>query len=119
MKKVIYFLTSSIASFLLAGCAQSTAINQPSEPESAAKSAEMIVVPYLCEQVVGEIEVRFFPVQAVAILNLAGESHELQGQRAASGFWYRNDQYNLRGKGRDAWLEINGQAPIDCKDVSK
>src|SRR5690554_6355397 len=68
------------------------------------------------EEGIGQIEVRFFPVHGVAVLVLDGNNHELQQQPAASGFWYSNGKYTLRGKGAvDAWLEIGRRTPIDCQ----
>lgn len=77
---------------------------------------EVNIALYQCEQGIGQIEVRFFPVHGVAVLVLDGNNHELQQQPAASGFWYSNGKYTLRGKGAvDAWLEIGRRAPIDCQ----
>lgn len=38
----------------------------------------------------------------------------LKGQRPASGIWYAGDGMTLRGKGRDARFEVEGQAPVHC-----
>jgi membrane-bound inhibitor of C-type lysozyme len=43
-----------------------------------------------------------------------GKTATLSKQAEASGFWYRNDQYDLRGKGSDAILAIQGHKPIAC-----
>ena len=37
-----------------------------------------------------------------------GEEIELVGQKPASGIWYKNDQYELRGKGEDVELTKDG-----------
>ncbi|MFV1919481.1 MliC family protein [Sphingomonas sp. MJ1 (PH-R8)] len=38
----------------------------------------------------------------------------LKGKRPASGIWYAGDGMTLRGKGRDASFEVEGQAPVHC-----
>lgn len=38
----------------------------------------------------------------------------LPQQITASGFWYKNAQYELRGKGREATLTIAGRKPVKC-----
>lgn len=38
-----------------------------------------------------------------------GEQIELQGQTPASGIWYKNDQYELRGKGEEVQLTKDGK----------
>lgn len=38
-----------------------------------------------------------------------GEQIELAGEKAASGIWYKNEQYELRGKGLNLELKKNGK----------
>lgn len=38
-----------------------------------------------------------------------GEQIELIGQKPASGIWYKNDQYELRGKGEEVELTKDGK----------
>lgn len=38
-----------------------------------------------------------------------GKEMELEGQKAASGIWYKNDEYELRGKGENLELSKNGK----------
>lgn len=37
------------------------------------------------------------------------ETIELQGQKPASGIWYKNDHYELRGKGEEIELTKDGK----------
>lgn len=43
-----------------------------------------------------------------------GESVRLPSERPASGIWYRNPRYELRGKGRSAMLTRGRAMPVDC-----
>ena len=45
---------------------------------------------------------------AKAYLN-GGEQIDLVAEKAASGFWYKNDQYELRGKGEKLELTKDGE----------
>lgn len=38
-----------------------------------------------------------------------GEQIDLKGERTASGIWYKNDTYELRGKGDDLELTKDGE----------
>lgn len=129
--KPLVILSLSIAALMLSACGlQHQAEETKPTPVAKEKTKEEIrkkelkikehtevnIALYQCEQGIGQIEVRFFPVHGVAVLVLDDITHELQQQPAASGFWYSNGKYSFRGKGAtEAWLEIGRRAPIDCK----
>ncbi len=118
-------LTFSVAALILSACSiqQQPVIQEATTTQTAPQKTklrikghtEVSIVMYQCEQDIGQIEVRFFPHHGVAVLVLEEVTHEMQEQRAASGFWYSNGKYTIRGKGTDAWLEIGRRAPIDCQ----
>ncbi|KAF7598909.1 MAG: hypothetical protein CGU28_08550 [Candidatus Dactylopiibacterium carminicum] len=102
MKKTVL----SLLAFALAACA--------SVPEGMQKETPMNRVHYRCAS--GEqIEVRYFPLQGVAVLVREGRTLELQQQVSASGFWYSNGPTSLRGKGQQLTLEIGRMVPIQCE----
>src|SRR5690554_2834950 len=91
-----------MGSLLLFACTseepQLTVIDPSTDVENAPVApVEKIIQYYQCQQNIGEIEVRFFPIHGVAVLILDGHNHELQQQIAASGFWYSNAKYHFRG----------------------
>lgn len=45
----------------------------------------------------------------IATLKLDNETIELNRQRAASGIWYKNENYKLRGKGDKIELQKKGK----------
>lgn len=61
------------------------------------------------------IEVRFFPLQGVAVLVRGGNTIELQQEPAASGFRYSNGTNTILGKGDELRLEIGRMVPINCR----
>ena len=55
-----------------------------------------------------QLEMAFNNTKGTATINLNGETIELVQEKAASGIWYTNDTYELRGKGNDFELRKNG-----------
>lgn len=58
----------------------------------------------------GEIlDMTFNNTKDIATVVFNGETVELKGQRPASGIWYKNDHYELRGKGEEVELSKDGK----------
>ncbi|WP_452221227.1 MliC family protein [Lacinutrix salivirga] len=62
------------------------------------------------------LEMVFNNTKGTAVLNLNGESIELNSEKPASGIWYKNENYELRGKGNDIQLSKNGEVIFEHKD---
>ncbi len=62
------------------------------------------------------IDLAFDNNKGTATVNLNGETIELKQERAASGIWYKNDIYELRGKGNDVQLTKEGKVIFDHVD---
>lgn len=54
------------------------------------------------------MELTFNNTKGTVTLNFNGETSELVAQKSASGMWYKNDMYELRGKGNDLELKKDG-----------
>lgn len=91
-----------------AATTDSTASNLPAK-DSIATAATDIVKSTLKDSSGKTVEVTFDNSKDIAILVFNGESLELKGQRPASGIWYKNDHYELRGKGDDIQLSKDGK----------
>ena len=63
-----------------------------------------------------KLEMIFNNTEGTATLNFNGETIELVQQRAASGIWYNNENYELRGKGNDIELTKDGKIVFEHKD---
>lgn len=48
-----------------------------------------------------------------------GSSFSLPQQPAASGFWYSNGRYELRGKGEELQFAIGRMAPVNCRNAGE
>ena len=49
------------------------------------------------------------PIKGVATVNFNGETIEMMQEKSASGVWFKNDTYELRGKGNDLELTKDGK----------
>ena len=56
-----------------------------------------------------KLEMSFNNTKNTATLKLDGEIIELVGQKSASGIWYKNDSFELRGKGKNVVLTKEGK----------
>lgn len=63
-----------------------------------------------------EIEITFNNTAGTATVNYEGKTIELQQEKAASGFWFKNDTYELRGKGNDVDFSKDGEVIFSHKD---
>ena len=63
-----------------------------------------------------KLDISINNTKGTATLNFKGEVIELAQERAASGIWYKNDMYELRGKGNDIELKKEGKVVFDHED---
>lgn len=97
--------TMFLSSLLLPGC---SSLSGQGDPASERR------VVFACDD--GEtVEVRYFPLQGVAVLVRHGKTIELQQQPSGSGFIYSNGPSTVRGKGDEISVEIGRRVPIMCK----
>ncbi|MCS4301621.1 MliC family protein [Chryseobacterium sp. BIGb0232] len=119
MKKNIFGM-AVLAALTLTSCKQEKATPEASSETQSAESvnndsiiaaapANDIVKSTLKDNSGKTLEVTFDNTKDIATLVFNGESLELKGQRPASGIWYKNDHYELRGKGDDVQLSKDGK----------
>ena len=63
-----------------------------------------------------KLEMTFNNAKGKATLNFNGETIKLVAQKAASGIWYKNENYELRGKGNDIELKKDGNIVFTHRD---
>lgn len=94
-----------LCSLFLLGC---TSISSQAEPTGEHRAQ------FVCDD--GEtVEMRYFPLQGVAVVVRHGNTIELQQQPSGSGFIYSNGPNTVRGKGDEIMIEIGRRVPIKCK----
>lgn len=84
--------------------------------ENVDNSSDDIVTTTLTSKDGKTLEMTFNNTEGTATVNLDGETTVLDQQRAASGIWYKNDQYELRGKGNDIQLTKDGNVIFEHQD---
>ena len=63
-----------------------------------------------------KLEITFNNTNATTSLNFNGETIELVAQKSASGIWYKNEDYELTGKGNDIELKKDGKVVFTHRD---
>ena len=105
-----------LATLLLSSC---TGSSSKENKETATKEVvvdDISKVSYV-DQDGKELEVAFNNTNETATFTFEGETAELAQQKAASGIWYKNDTYELRGKANDIDLLKDGEIIFSHKDV--
>lgn len=105
-----YFAPSLVllASLLLTACEDRSG-TAPAGTAHAAEQAQGEIVNATARSADGQVlQMQFNNALDTATLLLGGQTIKLSGQRPASGIWYANSEYELRGKGGDVELKRNG-----------
>lgn len=84
--------------------------------ETTEKDADEVVTIISTDKAGNKLEVSFNDMKGTATLNFDGEIIELVEQKAASGFWYKIENYELTGKGNDIELKKDGKVVFAHKD---
>lgn len=85
----------------------------PAEAGADGDRPAVVAATYGCEGGV-RFTVRFDTISDVARIRIDGKSATLDGQRPASGIWYKGNGYELRGKGKAATLTPPNGSPLRC-----
>ncbi|WP_131535867.1 MliC family protein [Pedobacter nototheniae] len=113
MKRV--FTIAIIGGLFLASCNSDSKKGETNNTDTTTVKEETITDSLVNED--GSKLVMFFNnTKNTATILLNGEKIELEGQKPASGIWYKNDHYELRGKGRDLELTKDGKIVFTHKD---
>ncbi len=116
MKKKI--LTIAILATVASSACTGTSTKDNAATTTAIETVDddIVTMPYTDKD--GEnLEVVYNNTKGTATLHFKGEIIELEQQKAASGIWYKNDQYELRGKGNDIELRKDGNVVFMHEDI--
>lgn len=117
LKKVL--TAAIIGGLFLTACNSDTKKGEASSADSTITTTttkEEIITDSLVNEDGSKLGMVFNNANNTATVLLKGEKIELEGQKAASGIWYKNDHYELRGKGRDLELTKDGKVIFTHKD---
>ncbi|MDX1363597.1 MAG: MliC family protein [Arenibacter latericius] len=84
--------------------------------ETVEKNIEDIVTTTATDNDGKMLQITFNNSKGTATLDFNGETIELEAEKAASGIWYKNDNYELRGKGNDIELLKDGEVVFTHSD---
>lgn len=79
------------------------------EPATDTIPIDGIVSSSLTDKNGNKLDMSFDNSADIATIFFEGDTAELAGQRPASGIWYKNDRYELRGKGSAVELTRDGK----------
>lgn len=98
-----------LAGLSLTSCGGSEVIT----PETIDKN--IIVKKTVTDESGTQLELAFNETKESVTINFQGETDELFDQKPASGIWYLNDTYELRGKGDEVELKKDGTVIFTSK----
>lgn len=109
-------LTIAILTALFLNSCKGTSKQENAETTKTETVADDIVTTLSTDKEGKKLEITFNNTKGTATLSFNGETIELVAQKAASGIWYKNDHYELRGKGNDIDLTKDGKVVFTHKD---
>jgi len=89
---------------------------QKTKSESIEKTTDNIVMNTSTDKDGKKLDLVFNNTKGTVTLNFNGETIELIQQKSGSGIWYKNENYELRGKGNDIELKKDGKLIFEHKD---
>ena len=106
MKKNILTF-AMLSALILSSCNQNpTQESQTNEVETRTEKIETITS---VDENGKELQLAFDNSKETVSITFEGETFELHSEKPASGIWYKNDQYELRGKGENLELKKDGE----------
>jgi membrane-bound inhibitor of C-type lysozyme len=112
MKRNILMLGTVIVLFFMSCCGNTQRSNQSDN----APASDEIVTSSLTNAEGVQLVMSFNNTKGTASITFKGEVIDLNSQKPASGIWYKNDQYELRGKGQAVELSKDGQVVFSTLD---
>ena len=119
MNKTI--LTIAMTSALFLTSCKDTAKTENTEVTSTTETVEQpnsneIVKTTSTDKSGKTLDMAVDPIKGLATVNFNGETIELIQEKSASGIWFKNDTYELRGKGNDLELKKDGKVVFEHTD---
>ena len=113
-RKILAF--AMLAMLVLSSCT-GTSKKETAEATTTKTATDDIVTISYVDEDGKELDVLYNNTKETATVSFEGETIELAQQKSASGVWYKNDQYELRGKGNNIDLMKDGELIFSHKDV--
>lgn len=114
--KLRILTVSMVAALLLNACTESPKKENVDLTTTTATTADINNVTST-DKNGKNLDVVYNNTKGTATVKFDGQDIELAQQQAASGIWYKNDQYELRGKGNDITLLKDGKVVFVHNDA--
>ena len=116
IKKTLTILMLTV--LFLSACKQSTKQEntETTRTETVENVADAITKTTSTNTDGEKLELIFNNTAGTVMLNFNNETIELVSQKPASGIWYKNNHYELRGKGNDLELKKDGNLIFEHQD---
>lgn len=105
-----------LTAMILQACQETQKQENAETATATEKTSDDIVKSSSTDEDGKKLGLTFNNTNGTATLDFNGETIELAAQKAASGIWYKNEQYELRGKGNDITLKKDGKEVFTHKD---
>jgi len=110
------FAIGMLTATVFISCKDNSKQENKDSPETEQTASKDLVTQSLTNNDGETLEMSFDNSEGTATVNFKGETIDLDQERAASGIWYKNDQYELRGKGNDISLKKDGETVFEHED---
>ncbi len=105
----------------LSACTETTktetvTLPPPVVAPAAPQSTEQVVTQSATDKDGNKLDIVFDNAAGKATIDFNGTKSELLSQKPASGIWYQNSEYELRGKGNDLELKKAGKVVFTYQD---
>ncbi|RYM33301.1 hypothetical protein ERX46_10170 [Brumimicrobium glaciale] len=107
-----------VSALILNSCNETTIKEKPqvnSETTSETNTEKVETITSVDENG-KELQLAFHNTEGKLTLTFDGETIVLLSEKPASGIWYKNGQYELRGKGNDIALKKDGEVIFEHQD---
>ncbi len=90
--------------------------NEKVKVEKSVVASSEVVTQTIVDKGGNKIDLSFDNAKNIVTVKYKGEVVKLKGQKPASGIWYKNDNYELRGKGNDIQFKKEGKIIFEHED---
>jgi len=102
------FLPIVVLSLLSMSACNDKTKQKNSTPQPTELAIDKIMKSSVSDKEGNQLKLTFNNTKNTAVLIFKDDTIGLSGQRTASGIWYKNDHYELRGKGKQLQLSKDG-----------
>src|SRR5690625_700973 len=110
------FAIGILSATVFISCKDNSKQENQDSPNTEQTASKDVVTQSLTNKDGETLEMSFDNTEGKATVNFKGETINLEQERAASGIWYKNDQYELSGKGNDISLKKDGEVVFEHQD---